>query len=161
MDKYYTQSEAAILINVSESSIKLYIKELSDSEKKGKFNDKNQPNDLGIQALLSIAEDRNPYLKKYNEYEKTIIEKDKEIKELKSCIKRLKEEKDELNKRFVEYSEKTSGNFAKLQEQSNFIVAQIIKNNEEIKELSSFKSENKNNSLFYKVKNYFNKKKEE
>lgn len=133
---YYTQTEAASLINVSESSIKLYIKELSDDEKEGKFNDKNQPNDLGIQALLSIAEDRNPYLKKYNEYEKIINDKDNEIKYLKNRIELLENKNKELNKRYIEYSEKVSNRFGELQEQSNIIIAQLSKNNDQLQKLS-------------------------
>jgi chromosome segregation ATPase len=133
---YYTQTEAASLINVSESSIKLYIKELSDDEKEGKFNDKNQPNDLGIQALLSIAEDRNPYLKKYKEYEKIINDKDNEIKYLKNRIELLENKNKELNKRYIEYSEKVSNRFGELQEQSNIIIAQLSKNNDQLQKLS-------------------------
>lgn len=159
--KYYTQSEAASLLNVSESSIKLYIKDLTDEEKKGKFNKKNQPNDDGISILLSIAREKNPYLKKYDEYEEIISKKDKELKELKSKLKQLEKENLDLHKSYVEYAEKSTERFGELQEQSNIIIAQLSKNNDQLQKLSApikddiDKSNRKNKDGFFSSLKYF------
>lgn len=160
--KYYTQSEAASLLNVSESSIKLYIKDLTDEEKKGKFNKKNQPNDDGISILLSIAREKNPYLKKYDEYEEIISKKDKELKELKLKLKLLEKENLDLHKSYVDYAEKSTERFGKLQEQSNIIIAQISKNNDQLQKLAApikndniDKSNKKNKDGFFSSLKYF------
>lgn len=159
--KYYTQSEAASLLNVSESSIKLYIKDLTDEEKKGKFNKKNQPNDDGISILLSIAREKNPYLKKYDEYEEIISKKDKELKELRLKLKKLEKDNLALHKSYVDYAEKSTERLGKLQEQSNIIIAQLSKNNDQLQKLSApikddiDKSNKKNKDGFFSSLKYF------
>lgn len=153
--KYYTHLEAASLLNVSESSIKLYIKELTDEEKEGKFNKKNQPNDQGVSTLLSIARERNPYLKKYDEYEKIISEKDKELEELKDRLKELEEENLALHKSYVEYAEKSTERFGKLQEQSNLIIAQLSNNNDQLQKLAAPSTDNEKDNINKKNKDGF------
>lgn len=157
--KYYTQSEAASLLNVSESSIKLYIKDLTAGEKKGKFNKKNQPNDDGISILLSIAREKNPYLKKYDEYEEIISKKDKELKELRLKLKKLEKENLDLHKSYVDYAEKSTERFGKLQEQSNIIIAQISKNNDELQKLADPIKDDKPESFIVRLKYLFKGKK--
>lgn len=134
--RYFTQGEAAELIGVSEPTIKNYIKDLKDSERDGKFNGKNQPNDAGIKLLKSIAAEKNPFYKRVVEYEQKIYELEDRIKTLKEQNSKLKEEKFSLVERQNKEILRLTETLSNLQQQSNLIIAQ---QNQAQKELESLK----------------------
>lgn len=132
---YFTQGEAAEIIGVSEPTIKNYIKDLTNTEKEGKFNSRSQPNNAGIELLKSIAAEKNPFFKRVQEYEKKISELEDQIKTLKEENFRLKEEKFSLVEKQNQEILRLTETLSSLQQQSNVIIAQQNQTKKELESL--------------------------
>lgn len=95
-EKYYTQRYVSELLGLSTVTVYKYISELSNEEKKGKFNSQNRPNEEGIELLKSIKKEKlgddvvensdNLVIENLNheieELKKDLLLKDKKILEL-------------------------------------------------------------------------------
>lgn len=158
---YFTQGEAAEIIGVSEPTIKNYIKDLTNTEKEGKFNSRSQPNNAGIELLKSIAAEKNPFFKRVQEYEKKISELEDQIKTLKEENFRLKEEKFSLvekqNSEILTLTER----LASLQEQSNIIIAQQTKTQKELESLKLEEEQFEKSSFGKRLKYLFSGSRED
>lgn len=148
--RYFTQGEAAELVGVSEPTIKNYIKDLKDSEREGRFNGKNQPNNAGIELLKSIAAEKNPFFKRVQEYEQKISDLEDQIKTLKEENLLLKEEKFSLVEKQNSEILKLTETLSSLQQQSNLIIAQQGKTQKELESLRVVEDQEPDNPTFGK-----------
>lgn len=148
--KYYTQVEVAEMLNLTTTTINSYIKELTDKEKKGKFNVYNRPNEDGIELLKQMWRDKNPNQKRgreeIDELNQKLEEKEQEIKDLKEeknkKIERLEEEKEELYKKILEFTDK----FSQIADQQQKLQALQMQSDNQKLELEALKMkiDNKN-----------------
>lgn len=149
-ERYYTQVEAAEILDLTTITVNSYIKELTDEEKKGKFNKYNRPNEKGLELLEQKWREKNPNQKRAKdeiaELTKKLEYKEQEIKDLKEeknkKIERLEEEKEELYKKILEFTDK----FSQIADQQQKLQALQMQSDNQKLELEALKMkiDNKN-----------------
>lgn len=158
---FFTQGEAAEIIGVSEPTIKNYIKDLTSTEKEGKFNGRSQPNDAGLELLKNIAAEKNPFYKRVKEYESKISDLEDQIKILKEENLSLKEEKYSLVEKQNQEILRLTETLSNLQQQSNLIIAQQGKTQKELESLKTVEDRESQTTFGKRLKFLFSGSKED
>lgn len=134
---YFTQKKVSEMLSLSTVTINKYIADLTPAEKKGKFNDRNQPNEQGIELLKTIKAEKNQSYEpagyvKAEELEKTIESLKKENERLKIDLNALNDEKSKKDSEILKLTQekadlaiKYADNFERLANQQQQLQAQV------------------------------------
>lgn len=134
---YFTQKKVSEMLNLSTVTINKYIADLTPADKKGKFNERNQPNIQGIELLKTIKAKKNQsgeptgYVKA-EELEKTIESLKKENERLKIDLNALNDEKSKKDSEILKLTQekadlaiKYADSFERLANQQQQLQAQV------------------------------------